>query len=51
MRLPTITIGTKTYFIDRRLNELRNVENPHDAIRPRTHIELEIIIATAVALS
>mgnify|MGYP006267111007 CR=1 FL=1 len=29
--LPTITIGKKTYFVDERLDEIRNVKNPHDA--------------------
>jgi len=31
--LPTVHINGKTYFIDERLRELRNVENPHDAKR------------------
>jgi hypothetical protein len=31
MRLPTITLGdNKTYFVDLRLKQLRNVDNPHD---------------------
>jgi len=29
-QLPTVTIDGKTYFIDLRLCELRNVNNPHD---------------------
>lgn len=29
-RLPTVQIGGKEYFVDERLNELRNVNNPHD---------------------
>jgi hypothetical protein len=32
-RLPAITLENgKTYFIDERLRELRNVHNPHDTI-------------------
>ena len=31
-RLPTMAVGDKTYFIDSRLRELRNTENPHDRI-------------------
>jgi hypothetical protein len=32
-RLPTITLDNgKTYFIDERLKQLRNVRNPHDFI-------------------
>ena len=31
--LPTITLDNgKTYFIDERLRQLRNVKNPHDYI-------------------
>jgi len=29
-RLPIIKIGRKKYFVDERLNELRNIKNPHD---------------------
>lgn len=29
-RLPTVKIGDKNYFVDSRLGELRNVDNPHD---------------------
>jgi len=33
IRLSTVTLDNgKTYFIDRRLRQLRNVENPHDFI-------------------
>ncbi|MDP8216013.1 MAG: hypothetical protein P9L98_01660 [Candidatus Kaelpia imicola] len=28
--LPKIQIGKKNYFIDKRLNQIRNVNNPHD---------------------
>ena len=28
--LPKVQIDGKTYYVDRRLRELRNVENPHD---------------------
>ena len=28
--LPIIKLGSKRYFVDTRLNELRNVVNPHD---------------------
>lgn len=32
-RLPTITLDNgKTYFVDDRLKQLRNVHNPHDFI-------------------
>ena len=34
-RLPTVAIGNKVYFVDDRLMELRNVNNPHD-VRPLT---------------
>lgn len=30
--LPTTILNGKTYFVDKRLNQLRNVENPHDFI-------------------
>jgi hypothetical protein len=30
--LPRVTVGKKTYFIDIRLQELRNVDVPHDRI-------------------
>ena len=29
--LPRVKIGRKTYYVDSRLNELRNVKNPHDS--------------------
>jgi hypothetical protein len=29
-RLKTLRIGGKTYYIDERLNQIRNVKNPHD---------------------
>jgi len=28
--LPKMRIGLKTYYVDKRLEELRNVKNPHD---------------------
>ena len=28
--LPIVKIGNKEYFVDSRLNELRNTRNPHD---------------------
>jgi hypothetical protein len=32
-RLPAITLDNgKTYFVDERLKQLRNVHNPHDFI-------------------
>lgn len=32
-RLPTVTLDNgKTYFIDERLKQLRNTENPHEYI-------------------
>jgi hypothetical protein len=31
-QLSTVTVGNKTYFIDERLNQLRNVLNPSDYI-------------------
>lgn len=30
--LPTITYKKKTYFVDGRLNQLRNTTNPHDVL-------------------
>ncbi len=30
-KLPEIKIGNKKYYIDKRLGEIRNVKNPHDA--------------------
>ena len=29
-KLPVVKIGRKKYFVDERLNELRNVKNPAD---------------------
>jgi len=29
--LSKIKIGNKTYYIDKKLGEIRNVKNPHDA--------------------
>lgn len=29
-QLPIVKIGSKRYFVDARLNELRNINNPHD---------------------
>jgi len=31
-RLPTVKINGKTYYVDTRLRQYRNVENPHDFI-------------------
>lgn len=35
-QLPIIKIGKKSYYVDQRLNEIRNVKNPNDrkAISP-----------------
>jgi len=30
--LPVMTIGKKTYYVDLRLNQLRNIKNPDDSI-------------------
>jgi hypothetical protein len=30
--LPTVTIGEQEYYVDERLRQLRNIENPHDFI-------------------
>jgi len=30
-RLPKIKLGRKTFFVDERLGEIRNIKNPHDA--------------------
>lgn len=30
-KLPIIKLGKKTYFVDERLGEIRNIKNPHDA--------------------
>ena len=43
-RLPTITIDGKTYFVDDRLTELRNVDNPHDALRFESKSEMLIAL-------
>ena len=32
--LPRVAYDGKQYFVDRRLNELRARDNPHDAVRP-----------------
>lgn len=32
IKLPIIKMNDKSYFVDERLGELRNVENPHDKI-------------------
>ena len=32
--LPRVMVSGKVYFQDDRLNELRNIHNPHDRIRP-----------------
>jgi hypothetical protein len=37
--LPKIKIGRKTYYIDTKLQELRNIKNPHDT-EPLTEMEL-----------
>ena len=37
--LPKIKIGNKTYYVDKRLSEIRNVKNPHDA----ETVSLEVI--------
>lgn len=29
--LPVVKLGGKRYYVDERLREIRNVENPHDA--------------------
>jgi hypothetical protein len=34
-RLPKVMLGEKSYFLDDRLRELRNVVNPHDRISLR----------------
>ena len=31
-QLPAVRIGTKWYFVDERLMQLRNMENPHDSL-------------------
>lgn len=42
--LPIIKIGSKKYFVDERLNELRNVENAHDAEKMEGSAELYVRI-------
>lgn len=38
--LPTVTLDNgKTYFVDARLREMRNVKNPHDRIDFRSLIK------------
>ena len=38
--LPIIRMGRKVYFIDRRLQEIRNVTNPFDSQK----VSLEVIV-------
>lgn len=33
--LPVVTFKRKKYFVDLRLDELRNVKNPHEVIKTR----------------
>ena len=40
--LPTVEIDGKVYFIDKRLKELRNVNDPHDS-RPLDEIPKEVL--------
>ena len=41
-RLPSITMDDgKTYFIDERLRELRNIASPHDFIRFSSELEMQ----------
>ena len=40
-QLPMVTIHRKRYFVDRRLLELRRVDNPHIAIRFHNEWDLE----------
>lgn len=42
--LPIIKIGNKRYYVDERLNELRNVSNPSD--REKMEGSKEFYIAT-----
>jgi hypothetical protein len=30
-QLPIIKIGRKKYYLDEKLNEMRNINNPHDS--------------------
>ncbi|MDQ5987107.1 MAG: hypothetical protein CSYNP_02844 [Syntrophus sp. SKADARSKE-3] len=38
-KLPTVKIGAKVYFVDARLRQLRNVDNPHDFVEMTDEIE------------
>ena len=40
-QLPVVMIEKKRYFVDRRLLELRRVDNPHEAIRFHSEWDLE----------
>jgi hypothetical protein len=40
--LPTTSINGKTRYVDMRLLELRNVENPHDVIRFTSEHDLNV---------
>jgi len=41
LRLPTVTLDGKTYFIDKSLNQLRNVETPHDFMDFRNEYDMQ----------
>lgn len=40
-RLPVVRIGSTTYFVDRRLRQIRNVYNPHEFIDFKDEFALE----------
>jgi hypothetical protein len=43
-QLPIVTIGTKYYFIDRRLRQLRNIAIPNDFIHFNDDAEIETFL-------
>ena len=47
VKLPKIKLGRKTYFIDERLGEMRNIKNPHDAIRGHDYNDTMLAIRFA----
>jgi hypothetical protein len=42
--LPKVHINGKTYFIDERLHELRNVDNPMDLLRFETDGDMTVFL-------
>jgi len=45
--LPKLTIRGKTYYVDERLMQLRNVKNPHDYIDFWDNVQMRMLIMLA----